>query len=401
MTRTADYTIKGFLYQFNKSVLEILNSEEGTMVNIEGVIEDVEVVTPTKIIGIQCKYHEASDGFTPSTIYKPLLQMLVHFAAHHCDNIEYVLFAHFPGAETMSPTVGKDECEKALTSADKSLKKLIEAVPATTDIDEFISKFTMEFGPSYDDIVKKVCESLQEKGFAEGEIETLAYPNAINLIAGFSILHDPAERQVTRKQFLDQLNRIRTTAISRWTMALSTKDKLLKARRKQLKIHLDKNCRLRYFIIDPNTLDDYQSEIILFISDFMEKYHFKQAHINTPVLCFCVTYAELQEIQHRLYTKGFVTTDGYIGAQFEESYFFRDPFVSKGTGVIVQREFTLRVTNWEDHGTVLNNRKCDDLFILGEADCSSLETMDVNVEHLSGTTIKEIKYIMGASDVYE
>ncbi|MDY0191837.1 MAG: hypothetical protein RBR22_14025 [Desulfuromonas sp.] len=45
MSRAADYTIKGFLYQFNKSVLEILKAEDNDTVNIEGVIEDVEVVT--------------------------------------------------------------------------------------------------------------------------------------------------------------------------------------------------------------------------------------------------------------------------------------------------------------------------------------------------------------------
>ena len=401
MTRTADYTIKGFLYQFNKSALEILNAKEDNTVNIEGVIEDIEIVTPTMTTGIQCKYHEGSTGFTPSTIYKPLLQMMGHFAAHPTMNIKYVLFAHFPSAETNQSSVGKTECESARTSTDTALKKFIDAVPSTTNIDEFIKKFTMVFGPCYDDIVPKVSESLKENGIPVEEIETLAYPNAINIIAGISILHNPTERQITRKQFLDQLNGIRTTAISRWTMALKTKEKLLKARRKQLKVHLDKNSRLRYFVIDPHTLRDYQSEIVLFISDYIEKYHFKPSHISTPVLCFCATRADLQEIQRRLYTKGIVTTDGYVGAQFEESYFFRDSLSAKGTGGIVQQEFALRVTNWEDHGSVLNNRKCDDLFIIGEPDCSSLETIDVNVEHLSGATIKEIKYVIGVSDVYE
>ncbi|MGA2525126.1 MAG: hypothetical protein ABSF79_00705 [Smithellaceae bacterium] len=28
MSRAADYTIKGFLYQFNKTLLEILNSQD-------------------------------------------------------------------------------------------------------------------------------------------------------------------------------------------------------------------------------------------------------------------------------------------------------------------------------------------------------------------------------------
>lgn len=401
MSRTADYTIQGFLYQFNKSALEILKADSSATVNIEGVIEDVEVVTPAMTTGIQCKYHETSIGFTPSTIFKPLLQMLGHFASQPTGNIRYVLFAHFSGAGTPPPSVGRIECESALSSTDKALKKHIEAVPSTIDIDGFLDKFTMEFGPCYDELVAQVSKALEDSGIPAGEIETLAYPNAINIIAGISIQHDPTKRQITRKQFLDTLNGIRTTAISRWTMALKSKDKLLKARRKQLKVHLDKNSRLRYLVIDPYALTDYDSEIVLFISDFIEKYHFKTAHISTPVVCFCATRVEVQDIQHRLYTKGIVTADGYIGAQFEEAYFFRDPFSAKGTGGAVQREFALRITNWCDHGSVLNKRKCDDLFILGAPDCGSLETIDVNVENLSGVTIKEIKFIMGVSDVYE
>lgn len=401
MSRAADYTIKGFLYQFNKSALEILKADSNATVNIEGVIEDVEVVTPTTTTGIQCKYHEAGTGFTPSAIFKPLLQMIAHYAANPTGKIQCVIFAHFPAVGATPPSVGKAECQAALSTNDKTLKRYVDAVPPTVDIDAFLGNFTMEFGPCYDDLVKDVFTELENNGIPVGDIETLAYPNAINIIAGISILHDSSQRQTTRTQFLDQLNNIRTTAISRWTMALKTKDKLLKARRKQLKVHLDKNSRLRYLVIDHNTLVEYDAEIVLFITDYIEKYHFKTAHISTPVVCFCATREEVQDIQHRLYTKGILTTDGYVGTHFEEAHFFRDPFSAKGTGGTVQREFALRVTNWSDHGSVLNKRKCDDLFILGDPDCGSLETIDVNVERLSGATIKEIKFVMGVSDVYE
>ncbi len=401
MARSADYTIKGFLYQFNKTAVEVLNAEDAATVVVEGVIEDVEVITPISTKGIQCKYHEASSGFTPSAIYKPLLQMLGHYSSHSTDAIEYVLFAYFPDAKGVALPVGKETCKAALASKDESLKKLIDAIPSTIDIDSFVTKFRMEFGPSYNELVDQVTQSLEKNGFPSGEIETLAYPNVIHLIAGISILHDPAKRQITRKQFIDKLNDIRTTAISRWTMALHSRKKLLEARRKQLKANLDKNSRLRYFIVDPESFSGYESEIVLFISDYIDKYHFKQAHINTPLLCIFDTRSGVQEIQHRLYKKDIITTDGHVGVHFEELRFFRPPLSVKGTGSTVQREFDLRITNWEDHSIVLNNRKCDDLFILGVPDCASLDTVDVNVEHLSGITFKEIKFVMGISNAYE
>jgi hypothetical protein len=177
--------------------------------------------------------------------------------------------------------------------------------------------------------------------------------------------------------------------------------KLLDARRKQLKLHLDKNTRLRYFVVDPGSIEDYDAEIVLFVSDYIEKYHFKPAHINTPILCLCASREQVQDIQRRLYAKGIIADDGYIGAQFEETRFFREPMTSKSSGGKIQREFALRILRWEDQGPILNNRKCDDLFIIGEANCDALDTADVNVERLGGVTMKEIKYVMGVSNVYE
>nr|VFJ60645.1 MAG: hypothetical protein BECKDK2373B_GA0170837_10947 [Candidatus Kentron sp. DK]VFJ61983.1 MAG: hypothetical protein BECKDK2373C_GA0170839_10936 [Candidatus Kentron sp. DK] len=402
MPRTADYTIQGFLYQFNKTALEILKAQDDDTITVEGIVEDIEIATPASQRLIQCKYHEASKKFTPSTIYKPLLQMMAHFSKHPDIDICYILFAHFSGIDTPPPTVGKKEFEVARASENPKLEKYIKALPSDINLDAFDAKFTMEFGPSYDEIVKQVGEALEANGILAGDIETLAYPNTIHRIATLSIKHDAAERRIKKKQFLSELQRIRTTAISRWTLALNTRKKLLEARRKQLKDHLGKNARLRYFIIDPASIEDYDAEIVLFIKDFIDKYHFKPAHTETPILCLCATRDEIQDIVGRLYKKDMVTEDGYIGGNFEESHFFRDPMPPKKIAAgKVQREFALRILSWNDHGTVLNNRKCDDLFIIGEARYELLDTADVNVEKFAGVTMKEMKYVTGVSNVCE
>lgn len=401
MPRTADYTIQGFLYQFNKTALEILKAQDDDSITIEGIVEDIEVQSLASLKAIQCKYHEASTAFTASAVYKPLLQMLKHFSDNSTANIRYVLFAHFPGAETSRPTVDKSTLQAALVSSNKELGEHIKAVPSNVDLDDFMGRFAMEFGPGYQDITEQVGKVLGANGIPEGDIETLAYPNAIHMIATLSVKHDPADRRITKKEFLSSLKAIHTTAISRWTLALKTRKKLLEARRKQLKVHLDKNARLRCFVIDPSSIEDYNTEIVLFICDYIDKYHFKPAHISTPILCLCAKRDHVQDIQRRLFAKEIVAEDGYIGGDFQESRFFREPMSSKNPGGKIQREFALRLLSWEDHGKVLNNRKCNDLFIIDEPDCDSLDTIDVTVEPLADVTMKEIKYVMGVSDVYE
>jgi hypothetical protein len=402
MSRAADYSIKGFLYQFNKSLLEILNSPSNSLITLEGIVEDVEIVTPDGMTAIQCKYHEASEKFTPSGIFKPLLQMMCHFHKNTGAKIRYILFAHYPSVNsTVKPVVGKTELQAALSSTNRDFREYIAALHGSVDIDAFLDRFAIEFGAAFEDLVAQVSVALEANGIPAGDIDTLAYPNAINMVAGISVKHDPKERRVTKRQFLKALKAIRKTAISRWTLALRTRKQLLDARRKQVKTHLDKNSRLRYFVVDANSLDDYDAEIILFVGDYIDKYHFKAAHISTPVLCLLTSKENFRSIQHRLYVKGILTTDGYVGDRFEEEFFFRDPFMKRSFGGSVKRDFSLRLLRWDDHSTVLNNRKYDDLFVIGDFRFDSLNTVDVNVEHLATTSLKEVKYVIGVSNVYE
>ncbi|MDA8502227.1 hypothetical protein NNO02_07140, partial [Citrobacter sp. Awk 2] len=128
MSRTADYTIQGFLYQFNKALLGVLQSSETDIITIEGIIEDVEIESITGIEAIQCKYHETVDNFSYSSIYKPLLQMMQHFVKNPGNNITYVLFAHFPDLKNDEININKDVLEKALDSKDQKYSKYISDI---------------------------------------------------------------------------------------------------------------------------------------------------------------------------------------------------------------------------------------------------------------------------------
>ena len=41
--RQADSAIRGYLYQFNKSIYEILQLADGAEITLEGVIEDIDI----------------------------------------------------------------------------------------------------------------------------------------------------------------------------------------------------------------------------------------------------------------------------------------------------------------------------------------------------------------------
>lgn len=401
MTRAADYTIQGFLYQFNKTLLEILKSSEDTVVTVEGIIEDIEVVDGGLTTAIQCKYHESNDAYAISAIYKPLIQMMHHFHFNSGGKVDYVLFAHFPGRPHQTIIVDKEALQKALKSKNKSFKTYIAALQGNVDLDAFLARFSAQVGPAFDALVAEVYVLLEATGLNVTDVKTLVYPNAIHFIASLSIKHEVAQRKITKRKLLSTLNQIKTTAISQWTLSLKTRLLLLTARRKQLKPNLAKNARVRYFLLHANALQQFESQVVMFINDYLEKYHFKPAHVSTPVICLATSEEQFKAIELRLYQKGIIPNDGHVAGVFDESWFLREPMIQKGERGIVKREFGLRLLRWNSPGSVLSKRKGDDLFVLGSGGHAGLDTKDVNVEELATESFDEIKYMIGLSDVCE
>lgn len=98
--RTAEYSVKGYVYQFLRYLNEILDAGAGTTVTIEGAVEDIDVNEIGSTTAVQCKYHEQADKYTLGKIYKPVLLMVEHFSkmGTTSPDVHYRLFCHFPGS---------------------------------------------------------------------------------------------------------------------------------------------------------------------------------------------------------------------------------------------------------------------------------------------------------------
>lgn len=392
MGRSADYTIQGFLYQFNQTLSELLKASDDAVITIEGIVEDIEVANFAGTKAIQCKYHETQNKYTPSIIYHPLLQMMRHFKSNSGANIQYCLFAHFPGNPAIDITAV--ELNEALKSKNKDLKELVAEV-AGVDVDGFLKVFTVTVTPKYDDLMDENSTQLEGLGYSKAEVESLFYPNAIQIIADLSIKHDAKLRTITRREFVESLRRIRSTAVSQWTLALKTRHKVLESRRKQLRESLSANVRLRHLVIFPAFLENFDDQIVLFIKSFIDKYHFKLAHTHTPFFVLDVSQDVLDDIAERLVGKDLVPNHGRPVKTFSEAYFFREPMAQKG-----KKEFVLRLIRWDEYRGLALKTKADDLFLIGEGKISGLDIKDVNLEILGAEKFSEIKYVMGISDAY-
>ena len=169
-----------------------------------------------------------------------------------------------------------------------------------------------------------------------------------------------SERKITKSDLIDRLKLIKTVAISRWTSYLKTYDKLLKERKRQLKPNLDKNVRLRHLFISKK-LDQFANDIVIFIHDFLQKFHFKQAHTKTPLFCIDCDDSFLIGVYNRLLAKGIKSNDGFLHREFQKNWLFREPIRVSKLKIL---EFHLSITTLVNMPDFFDETRCDDLYII-------------------------------------
>ena len=435
MGREADSTIKGFMYQFNLSLNEILKSNDEAIM-LEGIIEDIDKVSSSQVMAIQCKYHETVDLFNWSKVYKPILQMLKTYTETGASNIKFVLHAFFPKEEQGEKAVSVEIIEEMLKTKnkdyiceyitfikkpkDKEIAALIlkerkskedknkivdyynaNEIEPSCNIEEFInSRFIFRIGKSYDELEKENKKLLESIGFAKKDIDDIVYPNAIQKIATLSMLKDSAERNITKGEMIDDLQLLKKTAISRWTKELANYKKLLEHRRKQLATILNYNYRKRCLVFDPTGIENFDDEIVVFIKDFVNIYCTK-TKLHIPAILCILGYdkEKIDDLVERLYQKGIEVETGYRGNVFYAEAFNRIPNKKVSEGWM---EFKIKIcSDLVDCIDAINTNKQDDIFQFAENLPDNLSTQDVNMEILDVHNFGQIEYLLKMRDELE
>lgn len=387
MSRTAEHSIRGYLYQFLRYLSEILAAAPGTQIRIEGIVEDVDVVTPRLTTAIQCKLHEQADKFTLGKIYKPVLQMLEHFgnSAPGDPEIQYRLFCHFPDkAGTMRLTL--DDMTTIERTTSDPLKAIIARIPAATDRAAFLARFTIEFGPCLDDLEQQVLVALVAKGFAADDIATLVYPNAVQRIVNLATRPFPEDRTVDATAFVQTLRELRHVTFTRWTLALKTRSDALKKLRDNLSAGLALNSRSRFFVVGPAGEPTFDAEIAGFIKKFVEKYSSKYLH-NDPPLFLLANEQDVKAIATQLYDAGIKATIGEVGGVFRAEELLRPCLRTKNP---VMHEFRVRLAA-RDQLAEFPRPRPDELILINVDDDPG-ERPGMTVHRIRTDQVAEIEY---------
>src|SRR3546814_15921675 len=93
-------TIKGYVYQFDQTIVRLLEASKHGSVTVE-CIEDIDLNDGSASAFVQCKYYEGTE-YNHSAIKQAVIHMLRHFHAAGCPSdqvFKYRLYGHYKSGQ--------------------------------------------------------------------------------------------------------------------------------------------------------------------------------------------------------------------------------------------------------------------------------------------------------------
>jgi Holliday junction resolvase RusA-like endonuclease len=216
--REATASIRGYFYQLDAALLEILNADLNDDVVIEG-IEDFDRYTDEGVIYGQVKYY-AEQNLTDSVLRDPLHKLFVHFRgleeAQRAGR-KYLLYGHFAevkidiGELSVERFKSVMEYRKEVKAADGAKiyekKSLLDGTAAPDElIEAFCKNFSIKISTEFSEHRNMVIEAIRKnQDVSAFEAEGFHYPIALDYITTLATKKDHNDRKTTRRDLQEVL----------------------------------------------------------------------------------------------------------------------------------------------------------------------------------------------------
>lgn len=336
--RSATATIKGYHYQFDKTILEILSLDDAGYVTVEG-LEDVDVSTTVSTTAIQCKYY-AAQKYSPAGVRDAVIAMLDDFVEREATSgpyIDYFLYGYFKEVSKMPKSLDLNYLQDMLrwktTKPPAERDYQVENGSSDEQLRRFLTHFRMASADSFEDQQESVMRAIQrEYGCHREEAELHFYSNALNRVVTLASEPDVARRVVSKAQFISDTNKARTL-FNVWFLQWRGKEAYLAAVKKELKTcNALYGLKDKWLFLDPASvsLGSTEYDLVSFIGDLVETYyklgstHYQHRPwtVVTPQ-----SVAELSALKKGLIRRGIPFSDGMESIEFSPDFFKQAPVV--------------------------------------------------------------------------
>jgi hypothetical protein len=334
--REATATIRGYIYQFDASILAVLAAGADETVTVEGV-EDFDIRSDATDTYGQVKYYEAQK-LTDATLRDAILPMIEGFLRYPSETRErkhYVLYGHFKEAPETPPTCDPADLQRILVrrpykvgdgtgKVRTEVNLQAELGASDADLLEFSKRFSIKLSEPFDVHRGRVVDALRTAlGVSGPEAEGFCYPSALAAMAALSSAASKSERSTTRGAFLQKV-RPKLAIYSAWALREEGENAYCKKIRDHHFARLNLESRDRFFVVTlpgADGLDDHHGLVQHIISAW-SSHRIKRKPAKeryAPFFFFPDLGADvLTQLKTRLVNNGHRITDGYAfhGASF-------------------------------------------------------------------------------------
>ncbi|GAB6141071.1 hypothetical protein JCM14076_18000 [Methylosoma difficile] len=338
-TRSATDTIKGYFYQFDCTILKLLEFSEDTDSVVVENIEDIDIKTPTEDVAIQCKYYEGTE-YNHSVIAKPIRLMLSHFK--DVKNgvkpaVSYYLYGHFKSGQDKLPAPIEDiEFLKEHFLSYKKAKDQhhhhLELNLSDKYLSEFLSKLQIDINAdNYDAQIKKIRDLLLKQfSCTEFQVDHFYYNGALKCIKDIAIQKDVVDRKITKMNFINKID-TKKVLFNEWFIQIKGEKLYLQKLRNEYFGNLNTGLvSHRIFLIEINADNYCRQEVKYLLESLATKY----TKIDNEPEPFCpyvyfesIPNDELIEIKKDLMENNILIKDGFDfeGADFNKKSLLTPP----------------------------------------------------------------------------
>lgn len=324
MDRSAIDTIRGYCYQFDKTILEILSLKKDTYsIEVEG-IEDVDIESGGELRAVQCKYYEKT-SYNHSVIAKPIRLMLENFSKNKNAVGKYHLFGHYKDGQEklVTPITLADLKANFLTyKKDKVLnEEHIKLGLSDSDLQDFLNKLVVDvYANNFDEQQNTVFNALREEfSCSAEEAKHYFYNSAFSLVTKLGCDHN--NRKITKYDFLKSIDNTKSL-FNLWIYKYKGRKQYLRKIKSDLfPRNLNTQPFSRFFIVDVTNADSI-NDIKECIYIIQKNWSNLSSRSPVPYSPFIYLYGKDKSYFHclknDLYSEGLIFSDGYnfIGSEF-------------------------------------------------------------------------------------
>jgi hypothetical protein len=403
--RSAVDTLRGYFYQFDLSILSVLKLiSPNDSVEIE-CIEDIDIRNATGVTATQCKYY-AKTEYNHSVIKDAVRHMVSHFkesSGGTKPKVFYSIKGHYAsGQEKLDGGVDVDFLKSNFLtySAGKGEAKVTryhhsELGLSNADLGEFLKLLTIDVrAKEFDEQYCEVFDTLRSiLGGTPFSTEYFHYNNALAVIRELSIKAAPADRRITKSEFLAKIN-TSTVLFNQWFVEKRGKNAHLAALRKAYFTGLNVSPHERFFLVETKTDSYLRSDLKDLFFELSRKWAKLSAREPSPFCPYIYVHGipddELLALKKELSAEGFKLIDGhdFRGADF--SYQSITQKATHGNGIKIKVLNTL--PNVEQTADAITNTRRIYQFHMGSSyfDYNNPAVLHVNIQVEQLSDIKSI-----------